>query len=187
MSTAIRVDNLGKCYRISHLNRAESRILVEDIPLSDRIGTVRFHTNARKDDGSHSLITGVPAESVEIVEVATSTVDRYCADAGLEPALLKIDVEGAEALVLDGAAAHLDGPSRPIIIMETADRLADQIGESTSSVLARLFRRSSRVFALVESRLGLREADAGAVLGELGNYLAIPEDSPRLGRIAGIL
>ncbi len=43
-----------------------------------------------------------PAEKL-VYEVASITLDRYCRDSGVIPDLVKIDVEGAELLVLQGA------------------------------------------------------------------------------------
>jgi hypothetical protein len=53
-------------------------------------------------------ITTIPIESV--------TLDRYCAEADARPDLVKIDVEGAELLVLQGARELLS-ESHPALIL----------------------------------------------------------------------
>jgi FkbM family methyltransferase len=55
-------------------------------------------------------------EEIKSVEVPATTLDKFCADHGLHPTVIKIDVEGAEALVLEGAGALLE--SEPTLILE---------------------------------------------------------------------
>lgn len=85
-------------------------VRVEQAAVSDAEGTARF------DFGSGSG-TGRLADSGAI-EVRTVTVDGVCAEHGLVPAALKIDVEGAEAAVLRGAAATLER-ARPVVFLST--------------------------------------------------------------------
>ena len=59
-------------------------------------------------------------EDVRSVEVSATTLDKFCADNGLHPSVIKIDVEGAEPLVLEGADAVLE--TTPILIFEMGDR-----------------------------------------------------------------
>jgi FkbM family methyltransferase len=50
----------------------------------------------------------VPAEKKVAVRVPTVTLDSYCDATGMWPSLVKIDVEGAELMVLRGAARLLE-------------------------------------------------------------------------------
>lgn len=50
------------------------------------------------------------------ISIQTITLDAFCSELSLRPDLLKIDVEGAELLVLRGAAKLL-GESRPTLIL----------------------------------------------------------------------
>jgi hypothetical protein len=51
--------------------------------------------------------------------VSAVTLDRYFADPGLErPALIKVDVEGAELQVLKGAKSLLTSVKAPVLIVE---------------------------------------------------------------------
>jgi FkbM family methyltransferase len=152
-------------------NRLESRVRVVRWAAGRECGTARFHVNARDDDGSHSLVPGIEAKGVEILHVRTTTIDAYSRALGVTPTIVKIDVEGAEALVLDGMDEVLDRVPGPTILIETADRLADQIGESARSVLDRLVRRGYRVFVLEERRPCGREVTLTTVDGRLRNYL----------------
>lgn len=61
------------------------------------------------DSPMNSLTAGVPGtplmkgREITTIPIQTVTLDAYCAQAGARPDLVKIDVEGAELLVLQGA------------------------------------------------------------------------------------
>lgn len=97
-------------------------LAVRDAALLDHVGdTVFFHapgtamvsSSTRRD---HVAARADPARHVAS-RVGATTLDRCCADEGLRPALVKIDVEGAEHAVLAGAAATLR-EARPILVLE---------------------------------------------------------------------
>jgi FkbM family methyltransferase len=166
------------------LNGLEHRVTVSELALSNRNGDADFYLAKRLDDGSHSLIPGVPAQSVERITVRTIRLDDHLQASGTpQPTVVKIDVEGAEALVLDGAVALLDNVTPPVVIIETADRLADQIQETASSVLARLFQRGFQIFRIPEIGGHLQLVTADRVSGELANYVAVPAGNPLLDRL----
>lgn len=85
-------------------------VTVQQAAVSDRAGTARF------DFGSGSG-TGHLADAGAI-EVRTLRLDDYCAEHGLAPSALKIDVEGAEMSVLEGARETL-ARHRPILFLST--------------------------------------------------------------------
>jgi FkbM family methyltransferase len=74
------------------------------------------------DSPMNSLTTGVPGtplmsgRDIRKISIQTITLDTFCSEVSLSPNLVKIDVEGAELLVLRGAAKLL-GESRPTIIL----------------------------------------------------------------------
>jgi len=53
---------------------------------------------------------------IERVQCPTTTRDVFCASHELQPSLLKIDVDGAELMVVQGADQVLQGP--PVVLME---------------------------------------------------------------------
>lgn len=55
-------------------------------------------------------------EEKQRITVPTVTLDRYCVDSHLWPTMLKIDVEGAELLVLEGSREVLL-QSKPVVII----------------------------------------------------------------------
>jgi FkbM family methyltransferase len=74
------------------------------------------------DSPMNSLTAGVPGtplmkgRDVTTMPIPTVTLDTYCAETGVRPDLVKIDVEGAELLVLQGAG-HLLSESHPSLIV----------------------------------------------------------------------
>ena len=74
------------------------------------------------DSPMNSLTTGAPGtpfmngRDIRKISMQTIRLDTFCSESNLRPDLVKIDVEGAELLVLRGAAKLL-GESRPTIIL----------------------------------------------------------------------
>ena len=87
-----------------------SNVHVEQAAVSDTAGTARF------DFGTGSG-TGRLADAGAL-EVRTVRLDDHCAQHGLAPSALKIDVEGAELVVLEGARETL-ARHRPVIFLST--------------------------------------------------------------------
>ncbi|HEX6042077.1 FkbM family methyltransferase [Longimicrobium sp.] len=101
--------NAGFLRRHVEMNRLR-KVTVQQAAVSDRAGTARF------DFGSGSG-TGRLADSGAI-EVRTLRLDDYCAEHGLAPSAIKIDVEGAEMSVLQGARQTLER-HRPVLFLST--------------------------------------------------------------------
>jgi FkbM family methyltransferase len=83
---------------------------VEEVAVSDAGGTARFAF------GSGSGTGRLAADGT--VEVRAVTLDEFCAEHGIRPNALKIDVEGGELRVLAGAHRILT-TDRPVIFLST--------------------------------------------------------------------
>lgn len=81
--------------------------------------------------------TAIAGEAHRTVRVATTTLDDLVEAHGLAPGFIKIDVEGAEAAVLEGARQTL-ARHRPVVMAEINDPLLRQQGSSLRAVLALL-------------------------------------------------
>ena len=156
-------------------NRLDSRVHVERLAVGEVRKTALLYVSRRRDDGSHSLVAGVPAESTTEVRVPVVPLDEYASTSPFgPPTVMKIDVEGYESRVLDGARELLAAEEPPIVILETADRLAGGIGESGASALGRLHRAGYRTYRVTEDAAPLREVRSGDDVSALANYLALP-------------
>ena len=114
----------ARLQRLVELNPAH-RIRVNECALSDSAGTVEIRVSQRRNIGFNTMVPGFMAESTprETVTVPTRRLDDYIREARIAErvALIKIDVEGAESLVLKGLTGFFeDGPRRPPILCEIA-------------------------------------------------------------------
>jgi FkbM family methyltransferase len=91
------------------LNRCRN-VVVEEVAVARGAGAMRF--GAGRGSGTGRLREDGP------VEVQTVGLDDYCARHGLRPDVIKVDVEGAEAQVFEGARATLQR-DRPALLLST--------------------------------------------------------------------
>lgn len=105
--------------RLKGLAGADGRWTITEIALSDSVGRVPFHVSGNEVSSSILVMTDLHLESapksavVSTIEVATSPLDDLVEGLGLLPTdrvLFKIDVQGAERQVLDGAVGFLADP-----------------------------------------------------------------------------
>lgn len=103
-------------------HQLESRILVQAVAVSDKTGKRQVHLGY---SGNHSLENPQGGESREI---HTVSLDEFTLDIGLAPDLMKIDVEGHEAAVIDGAARLLSNGAPTTFMEYTPSAQADLEG-----------------------------------------------------------
>jgi FkbM family methyltransferase len=87
-----------------------AQVRVEQAAVSDAEGTAHFDFGTGSGTGHLS--------SGGAIEVRTLRLDDFCAAHGIVPNAIKIDVEGAEAAVLAGAAKTIES-ARPVIFLST--------------------------------------------------------------------
>lgn len=169
----------------ARLNGLLELIQVFEQAVSSQCGEVEIFEQPGEDDGSHSIIGTCKQNSSTAIRTPSTTIDEHIRVTGCRPNVLKIDVEGAECLVLDGAKDLLHaGPAQPIVIIETGDRLANESGESALSVLQRLLDEGYRVWEVPpDGRAEAEEVPRPVVWSGVRNYVAIPHDNERLPRI----
>jgi FkbM family methyltransferase len=92
-------------------NQAEERVRIVPEAVSCEVGTVHFTRHL--DAMNHMLEEAAP----DSLSTACTTLDETAADH--QPLLIKIDVEGNENLVLQGATRLLRQPSLKAMIVET--------------------------------------------------------------------
>ncbi|MEA3401719.1 MAG: FkbM family methyltransferase [Armatimonadota bacterium] len=104
-------------FRRRHIRWNRRRnVQVEELALGERTATVRF-----QPQGSG---TGHLAEDGDIT-VRMTSLDDYAAATGCEPDVMKIDVEGAEAALLEGAREVL-ATARPQMLLSTHGPQVDE-------------------------------------------------------------
>ena len=122
------------------------------IALSDREGEATLTINP-VNDGGHSLgdLSGNPDVAGDAggrqVTVRTETVDEFVRRAEIESVdLIKIDVEGAETLVLAGASRTLSAEPGPIVICEVGDQAQAQFGKTEAELRSILYSAGYRSY-----------------------------------------
>lgn len=98
------------------LNGVADRVAVHGIAITDAPGKVRFTADA----DTVNRIAAPDEHGRRLVEVAATTLDALFADE--PPLLLKIDVEGHEAAVLEGSRGVLASGRIAALVVEMADR-----------------------------------------------------------------
>ena len=106
------------------LNGVEDRVEVIGCAVSSHeLAQTRLFLSSR-GSGFSSLVPDVAPAAPDTfgasVEVATTTLDAWLARTGVEPSLIKIDVEGAEHLVLAGMERTFAVRPPPQMVVETS-------------------------------------------------------------------
>lgn len=96
-------------------------IIVENKALSDEIGQQLFYVQPQNFDVSFEASLQNKYSNATELKVRTDTVDAYCERNMLQPSFIKIDVEGAEAKVINGALKTIMR-FQPVILMEIEAR-----------------------------------------------------------------
>jgi len=175
-------EHLGRNVR---LNNISTRVDARNIGVSSKKGTLKFTTGF---DTVNHVVNGNGQNGSGVCEVRVDTLDNVVA--GLEPLLLKIDVEGFETEVISGASGVLSKQSLLAVIMELngsgqrygfdEDRLYSRMinygftsyeydphDRSLKELNAKNDRGGNTIFVrdAQEVRLRLREASAFRVMG----------------------
>jgi FkbM family methyltransferase len=128
-SPTIRNDLL----RVLRINGA-TNVVVSSCALSDAIGKATFcditHRDVRREASSlkvldrENILSAASPETAgtcdpkkKDVEVGVTTIDAYARENQLAPRLIKIDVEGAEFMLLDGARECI-AKYKPLLVIE---------------------------------------------------------------------
>jgi len=94
-----------------------SNVYIERCALTNFIGKIRLTSHKLGNSRSSILDYGRAGELKERAFVEVTTIDRYCEENNLVPTGIKIDVEGAEGLVIEGASKVLQ-KYHPWVLLE---------------------------------------------------------------------
>lgn len=118
----------------------------------DREGDVEFDICSEPSMSSMAAARGMERK-LRTIRVPGITLDLYCQTHNAWPSLLKIDVEGAEFLVLQGARGILQRPPglAPAIIFESLGYTYERFGHRPAAVVEYLQSFGYKVFRMGEA------------------------------------
>jgi len=132
-----------------HMNGLD-RIVVHPVGVGDRPGTRAFFQAPRSNSGASSFFNRQGSAEIAVPVV---TVDAYLAREGLSHVdVIKVDVEGAEMLVFEGASRLLASDGAPMLFFELNDDLCASYGVTSQEVKRRLIAHGYRICRWERSR-----------------------------------
>jgi len=120
-------------------------IYIIDKAVSSQTGSIKLYKSL-SSSGENSIVR---KESYEVARVASTTIDNLSKKLNLTPALLKIDVEGAELEVLSGATTTLKSKKLNSIFVEVSNL------DTLPKVISILEDNGYNLFILNEQRMKL--------------------------------
>lgn len=116
------------------------------LAVSDKNGILEFYLEA-----NHALSTCVESlhsATAQKILVKTISIDDFCSQQQIFPDFIKIDVEGAEPLVLKGMQKLFESGHRPIILCELKPWTYDVFNTSPEDVLNLVLQYGYKTYVL---------------------------------------
>ncbi len=119
-----------------HLNDLNKRVTVNQMGVSSYNGLGVLNAVRSPAGSGISMVNGTPAHHKDVIEspVKVVTIDDYVALNQIEPTLIKIDTEGGEKFVLQGAKRTLK-TYHPFLIVEYSSENTGQYGYVPSDMI----------------------------------------------------
>ena len=115
------------------LNGFSQRVRVEGMLLGDSEQEAVVFFEVEEATGMSTVASGVLRGEARRTMLPQTSLDAYCQRAQLVPEVVKIDVEGAEIAVLEGARQVL-ADCRPTVFLSVHPRLIAALGRSTDDL-----------------------------------------------------
>jgi FkbM family methyltransferase len=165
------------------LNRCRN-VEVDGRAVADKAGEAELHVVDGPRDWGNSLRPPSVAEPVHSVRVNTCRLDDALAEKGIRSVdFIKMDTEGAELAVLQGAQRLVHRAPRPVILAEVQDVRTRPWGYEAREIMRKLAQWNYRWFSVGETG-ELYPACADAEEYD-GNFVALPEE--KLGEFKAFL
>jgi FkbM family methyltransferase len=130
----------------ARLNSCTSRLQILKAAIGGSSGTIQL-----VDAGVMSSGYMVPNEEnrppSDLTTVRLNSLDDLVSTFDFQPTHVKIDVEGEEAAVIEGAQQLLARPDAPLLFVELHNRLARRLGRQPAATLNMLVRMNYRLFS----------------------------------------
>lgn len=138
-------DNYIELEKNIQINQLKN-VILEKFALTDKKGVAVFHLGKHNTQGSlHTLGN----EKDESIVVNTETLGNYIENSNMIPDFIKIDVEGAESKVIEGAI-HFFSKHHPTLFIETHSETNEEtIRNFFKQKNFRFFKQTENVFCKV--------------------------------------
>src|SRR5437016_3266367 len=131
------------------INRLLANVVVCHLALDRGKGEDTLFVVEGRDTGCNSLRLPLVDESVKAIRVQKTSLDDFLGEGMiLKVDFIKMDVEGAELNVLEGATDLLGRRPRPVILAELADSRSSSGGHAASAVYDLLAERGFQWFSV---------------------------------------
>ncbi|MCR9141046.1 MAG: FkbM family methyltransferase [bacterium] len=138
-----------------------TNVVVEQKALSNEAGTLKLYLAAENKGDHHVLDRG---EELPFVEVEAVTLDNYFRDDPRGVDMIKIDTQGAEAIILQGMQGLLDSNAKMKIVMEFGPDSIRGFGFDPRQMLGELKKRGYRFYDIDENPPATRATNLDELL-----------------------
>src|SRR6266850_587073 len=162
------------------LNRRKN-VVIQGLALGEREGESNLYVVNHYETGCNSLQPPALPDAISIVPVHVISLDQWLAANHPESVdFIKLDVEGGELSVLQGAGKLLERRPRPVILAEVQDIRTQPWGYRAQEIISFLLDKGYRWFS-ISADGSLASLEVFAEPSD-GNFVACPEESePLLG------
>lgn len=116
-----------------------NNVSIQSFALSDQAGWLEMSIPTDGHDAWSSLAAPIAGTGIQMDRIEAVTWDAFAERICLaKPRMMKIDVEGWENRVLDGASATLSAPDAPLLQVEFTDAAAQSAGSSCAALYQHL-------------------------------------------------
>lgn len=134
-----------------------SNLTIEPIGFSNTTGEIAFYVQKGEVTWNSTIIADFvdvnDTEKTEKITIRLDTLDHYITAHQLQPKAIKIDVEGAEFLILEGAVNTLD-KLRPVVSMEFNPVSAKAAKSTVEHYVEVLRKKDYKMVVLTKGPLG---------------------------------
>jgi FkbM family methyltransferase len=154
------------------LNRSRN-VQIHSVALGRESGKATLHLVDGTEDGCNSLRSPNVEQATIPVEVQVQPLDDFLRQSGVQRIdFVKLDVEGAELSVLQGADGLFRSQQRPVVLAEVSDVRTGPWGYVAREIIEWLGRKGFEWFELTGNG-GLRRADLRQAFYD-HNLVAVP-------------
>lgn len=119
-------------------NKLFGRLFAYPIALSNTTGIIDFFSTQDGSDGCGDGLRTTPrGKNTFIYRVETETLDSWCQRHSIYPDIIKLDTEGAESLILNGAKDVLS-EKRPVLFIEISPSNLEAYSLTTEDMFRKL-------------------------------------------------